>query len=160
MRTKDIRLWALAVGALLLMVGETPRPALADRDEADEILDRYLSAYNGGDPAQLAALYTDDALLMPHERPMARGREEIQAFWRRRILADHLRQTGFPLLVKTLQRNVGSDTGYVVGSFLRREGETGLNFVIGLKRNDHGEWRIAAEVWNSTELKPRYQPAS
>jgi uncharacterized protein (TIGR02246 family) len=160
MSATRMRLWGIAVGALAVTVLAAPRLARADRDQADELVGQYLAAYNNGDAAKLAALYTEDALFLPHERSIVRGRKEIQEFWRRRINNDHLRQTGRPLMIKTLQESVGSDVGYVVGSFARRDGETGLNLAIGLKRDEHGQWRIAAEVWNSTELKPRYQPAS
>jgi len=160
MTTKRMTRWALAAAALAVAVLAAPRSAWGDRDDTDKLLDQYLRAYNNGDPAALADLYTEDALFLPHEKSIVHGRKGIQEFWRRRILSDHLRQNGRPLLIKTLGENIGSDVGYVVGAFERRDGETGLNFALGIKRNDKGEWRIAAEVWNSTELKPRYQPAS
>ncbi|HMF08073.1 MAG TPA: nuclear transport factor 2 family protein [Thermoanaerobaculia bacterium] len=152
--------WLLAAGVLALAVFAAPRLARGDRDDSDKLLDHYLRAYNNGDPAALAELYTEDALFLPHERSIVHGRKGIQDFWRRRIQSDHLRQAGRPLLIKTLGENIGSDVGYVVGAFERRDGETGINFALGIKRDDKGEWRIAAEVWNSTELKPRYQPVS
>ena len=160
MMTKRMTLWGLAAGALALAVLAAPHLARADHDDTDKLLDQYLRAYNNGDPAAMAELYTEDALFLPHERSIVRGRKGVQDFWRRRILSDHLRQAGRPLLIKTLGENIGSDVGYVVGAFERRDGETGINFALGIKRDDKGEWRIAAEVWNSTELKPRYQPAS
>lgn len=160
MRRNIQALLGTGLAVLCLAVLASPHPARADRDEADQLIDRYVAAYNRGDAAALAALYADDAWLLPHERPMVHGRRDIQEFWRRRLSGDHLRQMGRMLEVKTLERNVGADVGYLIGSFIRRDGPTGLNFAIGVKRGDHGEWRIAAEVWNSTELSPRYQPAS
>jgi len=160
MSSKRMGFWFLASGVLALAVLAAPRLARGDRDDADRLMDQYLRAYNNGDPAALASLYMEDALVLPHERSIVRGRKEIQEFWRRRIVADHLRQTGRPLLIKTLREDIGTDVGCIVGAFERRDGETGLNLAIDLKRDDHGQWRIAAEVWNSTELKPRFQPAS
>src|SRR5215831_16896849 len=61
--------WLLAAGALALAVFAAPRLARGDRDDSDKLLDHYLRAYNNGDPAALAELYTEDALFLPHEGP-------------------------------------------------------------------------------------------
>src|SRR5215471_3774523 len=69
--------WLLAASALALAVLAAPRLARGDRDDTDKLLDHYLRAYNNGDPAALAELYTEDALFLPHERSIVRGREGI-----------------------------------------------------------------------------------
>jgi uncharacterized protein (TIGR02246 family) len=42
---------------------------------------KWLKAYNSGNAAEVAALYTPDAVALPSGAPMASGRAEIQKFW-------------------------------------------------------------------------------
>ena len=55
------------------------RSEIAARNEAFRV------ATERGDPAALAALYTEDAWLLPHGRSMIQGRRDIEAFWRSRL---------------------------------------------------------------------------
>jgi len=132
------------------------RPALADRDDVDELLERYLAAYNNGDAAALAELYSVDAVLLPHEQLGARGRSKIEQFWKRTLRFDSARRMGRSVSTLLMAKKAGADVAYLVGTFGAGSGDT-RNFTICLVRDSEGKWRIASEMWNSNG--PRFQPA-
>src|SRR5687767_9386322 len=42
---------------------------------------QFIAAFNRGDAAAVAAMYTADARLLPPNSPMGEGRQAIQQFW-------------------------------------------------------------------------------
>src|SRR5262249_31288379 len=54
---------------------------LAEVREIENIATRMSSAFNEGDAAKLAWLYEPDAVLMPPNEPMVRGREAIRLWF-------------------------------------------------------------------------------
>src|SRR6202030_809071 len=58
-------------------------PALAQNKAAIEKLnDAWTAAFNEGDAAAVAALYTEDAYVLQPGSGMVKGRAAIEAFWR------------------------------------------------------------------------------
>jgi uncharacterized protein (TIGR02246 family) len=58
-------------------------PALAQNKATIEKLnDAWTAAFNKGDAAAVAALYTEDAYVLPPSSAMVKGRAAIEAFWR------------------------------------------------------------------------------
>jgi hypothetical protein len=66
----------------------TPGEA-ASADEARAGIDAtnlaFETAFNGGDAAGVAAVYTEDALLLPPGEPQVNGREAVEAYWQAAI---------------------------------------------------------------------------
>jgi len=59
-------------------------PALAqDKATIERLNDAWTAAFNKGDAAAVAALYTEDAHVLPPGADMVKGRSAIEAFWRR-----------------------------------------------------------------------------
>ena len=147
-------LWLLLLLAMLVTM--LPRPACADRDDVDQLLDLYVAAYNGGDATALAALYAEDAVLLPHEEGNARGRARIESFWKRTLRLDPARRMGRRIWVMPVAKKAGTDVAYVVATLGGGSGD-GRNFVLCLARDTEGKWRIASEMWNVSG--PRVVPA-
>ena len=57
--------------------------AVYRREEAFASSDAFLEAYSRGDAAACAAFYTLDATVLPGDRPVASGREEIEDLFAR-----------------------------------------------------------------------------
>ncbi len=55
--------------------------ALYRHEEAYASTDAFLEAYSRGDAAACAALYTKDTTVLPGDRPVASGREEIETLF-------------------------------------------------------------------------------
>ena len=57
-------------------------PALAqDKATIEKLNDAFMVAVSKGDFAAVAALYTEDATVLPNGSTMIQGRTGIQAFW-------------------------------------------------------------------------------
>ena len=52
------------------------------RAEVDEANRRFMEAMERGDAASVAALYAEDAVVLPPDAPMVSGRSAIEEFWR------------------------------------------------------------------------------
>ena len=115
------------------------------RDRAAMVVHDYQSATNAEDPERLAALYDDDALLLPPDGGVVRGRREIAAFWR-----DGLERG---LSMDTVKVVTGDSLGWVVGRYYLAATESAPpdsgKFLLALARVD-GEWKVAADIWNAT----------
>ena len=136
----------------------------ADRPPPTEIAqarDEYVAAVNAGEPDKIAPLYADDALVIPSEGVVLRGKTEVS-----RYFADALRQstaggavTITPLAVTTAG-NLGSETGSFEESSTTSTGSrvqvTGV-YVIIYTRGADGRWRIAMEVRTSGDSRTLVQ---
>jgi uncharacterized protein (TIGR02246 family) len=126
--------------------------ALSDEDVAANkaSLDAYVQAVRTEDWTAVAALYTKDAVLMPPNQPLVRGREAIQAWLE-----------AFPTLTEfnlTIMEIDGcDDLAFVVGTVsmtIAPEGapepiqDTGKFIEIRRKQED-GSWLIAVDMFNS-----------
>jgi uncharacterized protein (TIGR02246 family) len=142
--------------SVLVTAAFLARPAFADRDEVDDLLERYLAAYNNGDATALAQLYSADAVLLPHDQASAHGRSKIEQFWKRTLRFDPARRMGRSVSTLLMAKKAGAEVAYLVGTFGIGSGDT-RNFTICLVRDSEGKWRISSEMWNSNG--PRFQPA-
>jgi len=118
--------------------------------------EQFVEAYNRGDIAAVAALYTDDAVLMPPNSPMMRGRQAIQQFW------EEARQMGLrdPTL-RTIQLEERGDTAYEVGEYTLQiempggelENDKG-KYVVVWKQTADGSRKLAVDIWNTDSPLP------
>lgn len=148
-----------AVFSILLLVTLVPivgdAAASSRPDTANEILRRYADAFNNRSASDLAALYAEDACLLPPGRPLIRGRREIERDWRRLRAFER----GTLRLPSVVSRDFGETTGYLVGYFSYgsfRESDRApaadAKFVLCVKRTPEGEWLIAADIWNEASV--------
>ena len=73
----------LAMTAGLLALDAAP--ALArDKVTIEKLNDAWTVAFNKGDAAAVAAMYTEDAFVPPPSAEMVGGRAAIEAFWRQK----------------------------------------------------------------------------
>jgi uncharacterized protein (TIGR02246 family) len=110
----------------------------------------FEAAVGRGDAAGLAALYTEDAVVMPPNHPAVNGRAAIQEFFTG-MLAQGVRNMK---LAQTTVTGSGS-TGYEVGSYEFDLGPAGApvhdkgKYIVGMKRSASGKWLIAHDIFNS-----------
>jgi ketosteroid isomerase-like protein len=117
--------------------------AFAQTAESDlkALLQKYAETYTRGDSTALGFLYSEDALLLPPNRPMLKGRAAIAAFWKQNM-GGKLSLT--PLLVRA-EGNVG----YAVGHFAFGSEAPSGKFAVCASRDGKGEWLITADMWNN-----------
>ena len=123
------------------IVPAPPRDLAAVRSE-------YASALNAGDAGRLGALYAADAIAVPAEGTVLRGREEIGRYFSETCEA---RPAGTTVTLTprefTTSDHLASETGLFSES---RDGDpatvaTGV-YVTIYQRGADGEWRIAMEI--------------
>jgi uncharacterized protein (TIGR02246 family) len=126
--------------------GGSPGLDSASRGAIEATVDRYVEASNEGDAESLASLYADDAVLLPPDHEPIHGREAIGEFWQQ--------GTDTGLEVTTLRLEVNGDLAYLVGRYRlppteHEEADSG-QYVLCLKRQDDGSWKLTADIWNGS----------
>ena len=110
---------------------------------------KFVAAFNAGDGAALARLYSEDATLFPPAADRIDGRPAIQKFWQGAMDAgmklDELRAT------EVISRgDIAAEMGRFV---LSVPGDSGVSKVIGeyivvWKRDGH-TWQLHRDIWNT-----------
>ena len=145
------------IGALVLAIlaGLAPVVVVA-QDRADwplptvplpqpllRVLRDYEFAWKAGDGAGLAALFTADGFILPNGRLPARGTAAIQR--------SH-QQPGGDLQLVAFGYATSDTVGYIIGGYRYPGGPgPGGKFVLALRRDGKGVWRIAADIENGSE---------
>jgi uncharacterized protein (TIGR02246 family) len=108
----------------------------------------YAAAANAADAGRLSALYANDAIAVPREGVMLRGREEIQRYSHDAFASRASRST-VTLTPQTfeVQGHMASETGTFSESQTGNDGPaaTGVYVAIYTRAAD-GTWRISMEV--------------
>lgn len=137
------------LGAALAFASRVPFPAVRSPERERAMLERLLADYVRAnadeDPDALAALYADDALLLPPEEGVVEGADSIRAFWAGNM------EPG--LVVTPVRVEVNGDAGVIVGRYTVPEhagapadsGKCVLMF-----RRSGLNWRIVTDIWNSS----------
>lgn len=133
----------------LLIPGCSGGPRAIDatsRGAVEATVDRYVAASNEGDAAVLTSLYAEDAVLLPPDHEPIHGREAIGEFWEQ--------GTDSGLEVTTLRLEVEGNLAYLVGQYRlppteQEEADSG-QYVLCLKRQDDGSWKLTADIWNGS----------
>ena len=139
-----MRLTTLAAISVLLA-----GPAVAqDKATIEKLNDAFEAAFNKGDFAALANLYTEDAYLLPPGSAMAKGRSNVQAFWTKAG-----ESVGDLKLTTVDVKPLGSDAAREVGTFSlmtkgqQRETVSGKYVVVWQKVGS--DWKLATDIWNA-----------
>jgi uncharacterized protein (TIGR02246 family) len=120
-----------------------------DLQAMQSLTDRLAAAFNSGDSARIAQLYTDDAILMPPGSKMIKGRDGVERYWRataRTVIDSKLTAIEVKSIDQADAHEIGSFTARSRGA---RPREIDGNFVI-LWRKVGDDWQVAADIWNTT----------
>lgn len=119
-----------------------------DRASIEKLNSALELAFNKGDFAAVANMYSEEAYLLPPGADMAKGRSSIQAFWTQAGQA-----VGNLKLTTVDVKALGSDAAREIGTFsFMTKGQAqqqvkGKYVVVWEKIG--GEWKIAADIWNA-----------
>jgi uncharacterized protein (TIGR02246 family) len=135
---------ALTAAVLTGCGGRAAAPDPGARKAIEAAIRQYVTASNQGDADALAALYADDAMLLPPDHEPIQGRKAIGAFWRQ--------GTDAGLEVTTLSIQVEGSIGYLVGRYnlpaTDEEPADSGKYVMCLRRQRDGSWKLTADIWN------------
>ncbi len=112
---------------------------------------QFMDAVRAGDAAGVAALYTDDATLLPPDAEMVQGMAAVQEFWAAGIAPE-----GMNLTLTTVSVEGAGDYAYEIGtwSMPAGEGEAAAEahgkYLVVWKRGAGGTWKLHADIWNDS----------
>jgi uncharacterized protein (TIGR02246 family) len=111
----------------------------------------WAAAANAKDSARLAALYSENGVLMPSNAPMAKGRPAIQAVWK-----GMMDQNARDIVLATVDRAITGDIGYEAGTYTFKMGAAGApvasdkgKYLLTVRRGADGKWLIQNDIFNS-----------
>jgi uncharacterized protein (TIGR02246 family) len=119
-----------------------------------QVADSYVKATLAGDAKAVGALYTEDAVEMPPNQPMIKGRSAIEQYYAK-LFGGGMKIMNFTL--DHLDSRAMGDNAWDVGTYKQSmQGETGTTtpssdsgkYVVLLKRVG-GAWKVAYAIYNS-----------
>jgi uncharacterized protein (TIGR02246 family) len=139
-------MWRIVVIIGLLSVGS---PALAQSKATIEKLnDVWTAAFNKGDAAAVAALYTEDAYVLPPGSAMVKGRAAIEAFWRQ--AAQQMSDAKLTTVdVLPLGRSAAREIGTVTLKTKSQPPQEVVGKYVVVWRKVGRDWKLATDIWNT-----------
>ena len=122
--------------------------------EIAKVSDAYVNASLSANAKAIAALYTDDAVEMPPNQPMVKGRAAIEQYYTTQFGGTAKLQS---FALTHIESNASGDIGYEVGTYRQTitdgqhpMADTG-KYTVVLKRAG-GAWKVAYAIYNSDTL--------
>lgn len=117
------------------------------REAIDEGNRRFGSAVARKDYAGVAALYTENAMVLPPDGPIVTGKSAIEEFWRTAANAIGLTDA----VLKTRDLEVAGDMACEVGEANLKLGDSQLmvKYVVVWTKGGDSHWRIHRDIWNT-----------
>jgi uncharacterized protein (TIGR02246 family) len=141
-----MRAFTFATLAAIIAATACAPPAAQQSPELAAMTERWEEALNSGKVEAVAALYSDDARLLPPNAELAQGRAAVAAEFAAMVAA------GLTIDLENVDAVVAGDVGYKVGTYtlLAPGGVTvDRGKYIDVWRKVDGEWKITNDIWNS-----------
>jgi ketosteroid isomerase-like protein len=112
----------------------------------------FMGAFSRGDAGAIAALYTDDAKLLPPSFPMMTGKEAVQSFWQG-AMNSGVTEAKLETLELESQGNLASEIGRFTLTVQLQGSETTTmtgKYLVVWKNQDEN-WKLHVDIWNTDE---------
>jgi len=140
----------IAVLTLCLLAFATAAPAALAQTKAaiQQLDDQWAAAFNKGDAAAVAAMYTQDAYLLPAGSAMVKGRAAIEAYWKKAM--DALGDVKCTALdVRPLGASAAREIGTCTFKTKAQPPQDGdLKYAVVWQR-DGSRWQLLQDIWNT-----------
>jgi len=153
MKTVMLLILALTLGGCSGQDASNQAEVSAGKIELGQMNRDFAAALNAKDAKAAAALYTEDAVLIPPGEPLVRGREAIEEYWRGAIESGGVRDVS----VETMDALSSGSLGYETGSFVLTangpDGEAVIDrgrYIELLRREPDGRWLSTHGIWNAS----------
>lgn len=136
--------------AILALAGCGAAPPSVARDSdarrsIEHTVADYVNATNRGDARALAELYADDAILLPPDDSLVRGRSGIREFWSRGLEGG--------LSMETVRLEVHGEAALLVARYslaaTADESADSGKCAMSFARQHDGSWKLTADIWNN-----------
>ena len=133
--------------AILLLTNLTTAAADADiKSEIQRLSEKFSQAASNGDADGVAALYTEDAIILPLEAPTVKGRAAIRDFWKPLV------ESGVKAKLTTTEATRAGDFVHELGTYTLKHADGALiqegKYIVIWKRSGD-TWKIHRDIWNS-----------
>ena len=122
-----------------------------------QVHEAYVAARNAGNAASVAALYTDDAVVMPPNLPEVKGKEAIQLFYQA-----YIDKFSYEIVAPQVEAAASGNWAFGRGTYAvkvtpkaggKATDDSGRYLLI-LTRQTEGPWKIARHIWSSDRPLP------
>ena len=140
----------VAFAGSMIVFAHAASPASADETAIRAQTTSWVKAYNGGDAKAVAALYAEDALVLPPNASGVRGRAAILEFFTKDIAGSKAAGAIFVVNPKTdvgVSGNMGWESGTYKVSVKGAVVETGK--FLSVSRKKDGKWLYIRDTWNA-----------
>jgi uncharacterized protein (TIGR02246 family) len=139
---------------LVLCFGLLTTPALAQTTaQIQKLNDQWMAAFNKGDAAAVAAMYTIDAYVLPDGREIVKGRPAIEALWKQQMASATVEKIT-TLDVKPLGANAAREIGTAT---MKTKAHPPQDVVIKYAvvwQKEGGQWKLLQDIWNVNNSMP------
>jgi len=137
----------LSTLALACLIATSPATA-QDKATFDKLNDAFVAAFKKADFAAVAAMYTEDATVLPPGNNMVKGRPAIQAFW-----TQAGQGIGDIKLTTVDVKALGADAAREIGTFsLMTKGQQSQQVVgkyVVVWQKVGTDWKRMTDIWNT-----------
>jgi uncharacterized protein (TIGR02246 family) len=142
-------MWRLAVIIGYLAFGAAPVFG-QEKAAIEKLNDAWAAAFNKGDAAAVAAMYAEDAYVLPPGAEMIKGRAAIEAFWHHasQQMGDAKLTT---LDVLPLGPRAAREIGIVTLKTKTQPPEEIVGKYAVVWRKVGGHWKLATDIWNTNK---------
>jgi uncharacterized protein (TIGR02246 family) len=141
---------AVVVAAVLVVTGIVQGQSKTD-PMLNKLATQWAATYNAKDAAKLAGFYTEDAVYMPSNQPMVKGRAAIEAHFKQEF------QQGFTNLKLTpMASAISGSQAYEAGTATLTVpgGRTENGKYVVVFKQVGGAWKIAYDINNTDQPAP------
>lgn len=143
--------FALCLGILLLAGAAQAADTAQDLKSMHGVEQAWMVAYNAGNADAIAALYAEDALLMPPNQPAVSGRAAIHSHFVKEAAA--AKKAGLVASGSVSPDGAtNGDLGWESGTYIVKD-KTGHTLEAGkylsVFRKKEGKWLFVRDIWNA-----------
>jgi ketosteroid isomerase-like protein len=136
---------ALGPAAQEPVTDETMQPTVPLPSDLARVLTDYEILWAHRDSTALAALFTEDGIVLSPGHPMVRGRAAIARYYT---------GPGSPLSLRAVAFAMDGNLGYIIGGFSRAPGARDVGkFTLTLRRDASGRWLIQSDMDNGNSSR-------
>lgn len=123
--------------------------AADDEQAIRDALDQFVASMNAGDAALVAALYTEDAIMLPPDGTRIEGRAKVQEVLQS-IVDAKTAYSHIDLIDVGVNGDLAWNAGTYGAQFVAENGEPATEkgtYVAVWRREADGAWRIQVDTW-------------
>ena len=154
----NVSRFLLPLACVIALAACQPKVDLAAEKAAlDKAAEGWPTAYNNKDADAVAAVYSDDAQLLPPGPPVATGHDAIKAYWANDIATQWARTN-----IHTESTDMSGDWAWRAGSWSTEGSPALTGKYVEIWHKTPAGWKLHRDIWNidAVPAAPAPEPAA